>query len=109
MAALVAVSLGTGGTLGNPQAVANGDTINGNDVANGAILEVKNGSGGSINVTFVDPGHTAAGNTGTQAPVAVAAGATKRFKPSAAFVDPVANVVTVNYSAITTVTYELYT
>lgn len=97
------------GTLSNPQAVTASDTISGNDIANGAILEVKNSSGGSINVTFTDPGHTAAGNTGTQAAVAVAAGTTKRFKPTVALVDPVLNVVTVNYSATATVTYELYT
>ena len=107
MALYTVVSLGVGGTASNPQAVSSSDTISGNDVLNGCILEVKNGSGSSVNVTFVDPGHTQAGNTGTQAAVAVAAGATKRFKPSAAFIDT-NNTVTVNYSSTTTITYELY-
>lgn len=113
MAAYTAVSLGVAGTLSNPQAVTASDTINGNDVANGAILEVKNGSGSSITVTLVDPGKTSAGNA-TVSPqtvgvTTIAAGATRRIKPSAAFVDSSTNVVTVTYSSTTTVTYELYT
>jgi hypothetical protein len=107
--ALVAVNLGVGGTLAAPVNVTVSDTISGNDIANGCILEVLNGSGAPITVTFVDPGHTAAGNTGTQAGVSVAAAAKRRFKPSAAFVDPVTNLCTVTYSSATTVTYELYT
>lgn len=109
MAAYTAVNLGVLGTVSNPQAVTSSDTISGNDIANGAILEVKNASGGSINVTFTDPGHTPAGNTGTQAAIAVAAGTTKRIKPAPALVDPSSNLITVNYSATASVTYELYT
>lgn len=108
MATLTAVALGTTGIAANPQAVANGDKITGGDIALGAILEVKNGSGSSINVTIVDNGHTPAGTTpGTGTTQAVAAGATKRFKPSTNYADSNGDV-TVNYSATTTVTYELY-
>lgn len=109
MAQLTAVNLGVGGTASSPAAVADGDTISGNDVANGCIYEVKNASGSTVTLTFADPGHTPAGNGGTQPGVTIAAGATKRFKPSAALVDPVSNLVTVHYSAVTSVTYELYT
>ncbi len=107
MALLTAVNVGLG-TLSAPAAVTSSDTISGGDVALGAILEVKNGGGGSINVTVVDPGLTPAGNTGTQAAVAVEAGATRRFKPSANFVSSSSGVVTVTYSGTTSVTYELY-
>lgn len=107
MALLTAVNVGLG-TLAAPAAVSASDTISSGDIANGAILEVKNGSGVSINVTVVDPGLTPAGNTGTQAAVAVAAGATRRFKIPAAYVNQSTSVVTVNYSATTSVTYELY-
>ncbi len=107
MALLTAVNIGNG-TLSAPAAVSSSDTISSGDIANGAILEVKNGGGGSINVTITDPGTTPAGNTGTQAAVAVAAGATRRFKPSSAFVNQSSQVVTVNYSGTTSVTYELY-
>lgn len=113
MAALTAVNLGVAGTLANPQPATNGDTINGNDVANGCILEVKNGSGSSITVTLVDPGKTAAGNATvspqTSGVTTIAAGATRRIKPSAAFIDSSSNTITVNYSSVTSVTYELYT
>ena len=108
MTALAAVQLGVGGTLGNPLAATDGDTISGNDVASGAILEVHNGAGSPITVQFADPGHTPAGNTGTQPAVTVANGTTKRFKPTMALVDG-NNVVTVHYSSVTSVTYELYT
>lgn len=106
MATLTAVKIGLG-TATNPQAVSASDKITGGDIARGAILEVKNASGGSINVTIVDNGRTPAGNTGTQAAVAVADGATKRFKPSSASADTNGDV-TVTYSGTTSVTYELY-
>lgn len=113
MTAYTAVSLGVAGTLSNPQAVTVSDTINGNDIAAGCILEVKNGSGSTITVTLVDPGRTGAGNA-TVSPqtvgvTTIAAGATRRIKPSAAFIDSSSNAVTVTYSSATSVTYELYT
>lgn len=95
-----------GGALSAPGAVTSTETINGNLVANGAILQVINGSGGSINVTITDPGRTAAGNTGTQAPTAVAAGATRFFKLSTAFVDT-SGEIEIAFSATTTVTAQV--
>jgi hypothetical protein len=107
MATLTAVGLGTTGLASNPQPVTSSDKITAGDVANGAILEVKNGSGSSINVTIVDGGHTPAGGSATSATQAVAAGTTKRFKPSSLYGDSNGDV-TVTYSSTTTVTYELY-
>lgn len=112
MAALTAVQLGTTGTAKNAQAATDGDTISGNDVAAGVILEVSNGGASPITVTLADPGHSAAGNAPTSSPTVgvttVANGATKRIKPSLAFVDSASNTCTVHYSAVTSVTYELY-
>ena len=96
----------TAGTVCTGVAVNSSDTLSGNDVNSGAMLIVTNGSGGSINVTLTDPGRTPAGNTGTQAAVAVAAGVSKAWGPSVLknFIDSSTNLVTVNYSATTTVT-----
>lgn len=110
MALLASTAIGQG-TLGAPAAVSLSDTISGNLASAGAILEVKNGSGSSINVTFTDPGRTAYGSTaasGLATPVAVANAATKRWKLHAGLVDPATNLITVAFSAITSVTYELY-
>ncbi len=105
MALLTATVPAITGTLAAPGAVSSSDTINGNYV--GGQLKVYNGSGGSINVTFVDPGRTDAGNTGTQPAVAIANGAARWFPLLAAFVDGTTNLITVTFSATTTVTYEL--
>lgn len=107
MALYSATAITRAGVVAAPAAVSSSDTIPGALASAGAILEVKNGSGGSINVTFVDPGLTPAGNTGTQSAVAIAAGATRRFKLSTAFVNT-DSLITVNYSATTSVTWELY-
>ncbi len=105
MALLTATVPAITGTLAAPGAVSASDTINGNYV--GGYLKVYNGSGSSINVTFTDPGHTAAGNTGTQAAVAVANNAAKWFPLLSTFVNSSTNLITVTFSATTTVTYEL--
>lgn len=108
MALYTATNITPAGVVAAPAAVAASDTIPGSLVSSRTILEIKNGSGGSINVTFVDPGTTAAGNTGTQAPVAIAAGATRRFRLSSAFVDPDDDLIHVTFSSPTSVTWELY-
>lgn len=108
MALYTATTITRAGVAAAPAAVSASDTISGALATSGTILEVKNGGGGSINVTFVDPGSTAAGNTGTQAPVAVAAGVTRRFKLASAFVNEDTGLITVNYSGTTSVTWELY-
>ncbi len=105
MATYVAVPQGYG-TLSAPLTPTVSDKISGGDIARGAVLEVNAGATPAT-ATFVDPGLTPAGNTGTQAAVAVAAGATRRFKPSASFVSASTGLVTVTYSGTTSVTYEL--
>lgn len=105
MALLTATTPAITGTLAAPAAVSASDTINGNLV--GGFLKVINASGGSINVTFTDPGRTAAGNTGTQAAVAVADGAAKWFPLLDVFRNSTTNLFTVTFSATTSVTYEL--
>lgn len=104
MALLTAISPVITGTTAAPAALGTSNTISGNLV--GGYLKVYNGSGGSINITFVDPGHTAAGNTGTQAAVAVGDGVAKWFPLLAGFVGT-DNLITVTSSSASTVTYEL--
>lgn len=95
------------GALSAPGAVTSSETINGNLVANDAILQVINGSGGSINVTFTDPGRTPLGNTGTNSAVAVAAATTKFFKLTSGLVDAATGNITVGFSATTTITAQV--
>lgn len=95
---------GTAGTLAAPSAVAASETIDHAYV--GKVLEVTNGSGASINVTFTDPGKTPAGNTGTQAAFPVAAGARRRWRLTRSFVGS-AKTITVTFSATTSVTAEI--
>ncbi len=106
MALLNPTTPATTGTVVTGAAVSSSDTINGNYA--GGYLIVINGSGSSINVTIVDPGRTALGNTGTNAAIAVANGASKAIKLTSAMVDSTTNLITVNFSATTTVTYVLY-
>lgn len=105
MALLTAIAPAVTGTLAAPAAIGTSNTINGNLV--GGYLKVYNGAGAPVNVTIVDPGVTAAGNTGTQAAVAVANATAKWFALTAAFVHPDTNLITVTVSDATTITYEL--
>jgi hypothetical protein len=94
-----------GGTLAAPAAIGTSNTINGNLAP--CNLKVINGAGAPVNVTIVDPGHTDAGNTGTQAAVAVANATAKWFSLTSAFVDPATSLITVTLDSATTITYEL--
>ncbi len=83
------------------------DTFHVNDLP--AILEIVNGSGAPINVTLVDGARTANGTAAAAlSAVAVAAAAKRRFKILASYADPSTSYVTVNISAITSVTAEFY-
>jgi NADPH-dependent 2,4-dienoyl-CoA reductase/sulfur reductase-like enzyme len=106
--ALLTCAYPTAGTVVTPAAVSASDTISGNDIAAGAILII-NCAGTSDNVTIVDPGHTAAGNTGTQAPQTIAINTSRSWGPRtlANYIDPATNLVTVTHSAITNVTWQL--
>lgn len=91
----------TGALCTGVPVAATGDTISGNDVANGAVLIVTVG-GTPTNVTFVDPGHTPAGTVaGTVTPVTVAANTSRSFGKLSNYVDPVTNTVGVSYSSTT--------
>lgn len=69
------------------------------------ILVVKNGSGASITATVVIPGNTDFGQAVPDVPVVVAAGAETHIGPfPASAADPITGLITVTYSAVTTVT-----
>lgn len=98
---------GQAATTVAPLAVALSDTIAGGDIGDrGVLLQVINGSGGSINVTISDPNQTLVGNPGTTSAQAVAAGTDRWFRILPAHVNQSTGVATVAYSAITTVTYK---
>ena len=108
MALLTAVSVGTTATTVTAAAVSASDTIAAADIGeNGALLNVINGSGGSINVVLVDPGTTGAGNTATAPNQAVPNGADRWFQVTKQHVNTATNVATVTFSGTTTVTYKL--
>lgn len=108
MALLTAVSVTSAATTVTPAAVSSSDTISGSDIGTaGALLNVINGSGGSINVTIADPGLTAVGNAGTTAAQAVANSTDRWFRLSPGHVNPSTGVATVTYSGTSSVTYKL--
>jgi hypothetical protein len=105
MALLAVTTPAVGGTLAAPAAMSTADTINGNLV--GGSLKVINGAGSPVNFTIVDPGRTGLGNTGTNAPVAVANGTAKWFPLTSAMVDSSSGLISTTLSSATSVTYEL--
>ena len=95
------------GELASTYTPASSDTFPVADLP--AILEVSNGSGGSINVTLVDGGRTTAGSAAAAlTPVAVAAAAKRRFKLTRDYQDVTTGLVTVNFSATASITCEFY-
>lgn len=108
MALLTAVSVTAAATTVAGAAVSASDTIAAADVGvNGCLLNVTNGSGGSINVSLLDPNTTAIGNAGTVVVQAVANSADRWFRISPAHVNPATGVATVTYSGTSSVTYKL--
>lgn len=108
MALLTATSVLPTATTVTAAAVSASDTIAAADIgSNGALLNVINGSGSSINVVLVDPGSTPAGNTTTAPNQAVANGADRWFLVTPAHVNPATGVATVTFSATTSITYKL--
>lgn len=108
MALLTAVSVTSTATNVAGAAVSASDTIAAADIGvNGALLNVTNGSGGSINVTLLDPGTTGVGNVGTAVAQAVANSTDRWFRLSPQHVNPATGVATVTYSGTATVTYKL--
>lgn len=108
MALLTAVSVTSTATNVTAAAVSASDTISQSDIGtDGALLNVINAGGGSINVTISDPGTTAVGNVGTTSAQAVANGTDRWFRLSPGHVNPSTGVATVSYSGTTSVTYKL--
>lgn len=103
MATLVYQKAALGGrTVTAVAASVGGDKVAPNDRG---VLSVRNGSGGSINVTIKVPGNTRFGQAEPDVVVAVPAGAEKVFGPfPRALAASVDGLVEINYSAVTTVT-----
>lgn len=95
------------GELASTYTPASSDTFPVADLP--AVLEVNNGSGGSINVTLVDGGRTSAGTAAAAlSAVAIANGAKRRFKLTSTYQDVSTGLVTVNFSATSSVTCEFF-
>jgi hypothetical protein len=108
MALLTAVSVLTTATTVTAAAAGTSNTISASDIGNkGCLINIINGSGGSINVTLEDPTTTAVGNAGTEVAQAVANSADRWFKVTPKHVDPATGVATVTLSSATSVTYKL--
>lgn len=108
MALLTAVSVLSTATTVTASSMSTSDTIAQADIGvNGALLNVINGGGSSINVTLADPNTTAIGNAGTAVAQAVANGADRWFRISPAHVNQATGVATVTLSSATSVTYKL--
>jgi len=69
-----------------------------------SFLQVTNGGASSITVTITDPGLTPAGNAATNPTVTVAAAATKNIPLAPALVNASTGVISISYSATTSVT-----
>lgn len=109
MALLTAKSV-TGAATDVPPAAftTTSDTVSASDIGqNGALLQVINGSGASINVTLSDPGFSPIGNAGNAVAQPVPAGADRWFRLSPGHVNPITQVATVGLSSAATVTYKL--
>lgn len=109
MALLTAVRPTAGGTTSTAATVTSSDTISANDIgARGAYLVVTNGGASPITVTVSDSSLTPVGNAATTTAVSVANATSKAFYISPAAVNLSTNVVTVAFSATTSVTYQLF-
>src|SRR5690242_6806518 len=108
MALLTAVSVTSTATTVTAAAMSTADTISQADIGvNGALINVINGSGGSVNFTILDPGTTDVGNAGTAVAQAVGAGADRWFRLSPGHVNPSTGVANTTLSSATTITYKL--
>lgn len=97
------------GVVPTANAVNASDTIAAADLGTlGAYLRVTNGSGGSINVTVSDSSLSLTGNAATPVANAVANSATEMVYISPKALNLSTGVVTVTFSATTSVTAELY-
>ncbi len=108
MALLPAVSVSATATEVAPAAAGTSNTISAADIGRrGCLINIINGSGGSINVTLADPGTTPVGNAGSASAQAVANSTDRWFKVSPAHINPSTGVATVTLSSASSVTYKL--
>lgn len=104
MAQYTAVTGDPTGPVCTGVAVSSSDTIGGNDVAAGAVLVVT-AAGTPTTVTLSDPGHTPAGSSAAAGSgVTVSANTSRAFGKLSNYVNSSTNLVTVTYSATTSVT-----
>lgn len=106
MALITPQTIGRTGTALTYTAVNSSDTFV-PDSGGTYFVHVKNGSGASINVTLDDAGTTPGGSSPTDPVVAVPAGADRFILLPPSYVNPSTGVVTISYSATTTVTAAL--
>jgi hypothetical protein len=108
MALLTSVQAKLSGTVVTYAAAsAGGDTLR---LTPGTELRVRNSSGSSVTVTLVVPGNTEYGQAQPDIPIAVAAGAEVAIGPlTSGLVDSSTGLISVTYSATTSVTVALVT
>jgi len=94
---LTAVTVGTA-----PTQIAGGDIG-----PNGILVNILNGSGGSMTVTVEDPTLTALGNTPTEPAQTIANGADGWVRVLQANIDPATGFALLTLSTVTTVTYKM--
>ena len=104
LTATTASLLGT--TVTYAAASAGGDTM---AFSANTELRIKNASGGSITATLAVPGNTEFGQAQPAVAIAVAAGAEKAIALRPGLVNNGTGVISVTYSAVTSVTVALVT
>jgi hypothetical protein len=105
MAVISPQQVSIAGTNATYTAVTASDTF-GPDT--GQVLHVKNASGGSVTVTFVDAGRTPGGSAATNPTVSVPAAGDRFIGPvPQSYASQSTGLITVNYSATTSVTAAL--
>lgn len=82
--------------------------ISANDIpVTGLLVNILNGSGGSMTVTVEDPTLTALGNAPTEAAQSIANAADRWVRVMPSNVDPATNVATLTLSTVSSVTYKI--
>lgn len=74
---------------------------------NGALVQILNGSGGTMTVTVEDPTFTGVGNTPTEPAQSITNGADGWFRVLPANIDPLTGFALLTLSTVSTVTYRL--
>jgi hypothetical protein len=94
---VAAVSVGTAPTQIAPGSIG----------ANGALVQILNGSGSSMTVTVEDPTFTGAGNAPSEPAQSITNGSDRWFRILPANIDPATGYALLTLSTVTTVTYRL--